>query len=175
MKNKKYVKNLFIRVLLSVILFLVLSIFLNYSDKNILFFKKNFYDKSFNFSGFTKIYQKYFGKALPEAGTLAVNKNNLSYTELNKYHDGVKLAGVGTISPFKSGIVVFIGEKENYGNTVIIQGMDGIDYWYGNITDLAIKLYDYVESDTVIANAKGGELHLLFMKNGTILDFEEFI
>ncbi len=173
--QKKYIKSLFVRVLISIILFLILSIFVNYSDENLLFIKKNFYDKTFNFSGFTKLYNKYFGAILPEANDLVVNKNELNYTEVNTFHNGASLSGVETVSPFKSGIVVFIGEKENYGNTIIIQGMDGIDYWYGNVTDVSIKLYDYIESDTVIANAKENKLYVLFMKNGEVLNFEEFI
>ena len=175
MNHKKYIKSLFIRILTSIILFLVFSIFVNYSDKNLLFFKRNFYDKTFNFSSFTNLYNKYFGKVLPEAEDLVVNKSELNYTEVNTYHSGAVLSGVDSVSPFKSGIVVFLGEKEDYGNTIIIQGMDGIDYWYGNVIDVSIKLYDYIESDTVIANAKENKLYVLFMKNGEVLDFEEFV
>ena len=175
MNHKKYIKSLFIRILLSVIIFLALSIFVNYSDNNLLFFKKNVYDKSFNFSAFTKIYNKYFGKVLPEASDLVVNKNVLVYSDVSTYHDGAVLSEVKSVSPFKSGIVVFIGEKENYGNTIIIQGMDGIDYWYGNVIDVSIKLYDYIESETVIANAKDNKLYVVFMKNGEVLNFEEFV
>lgn len=175
MENKKYIKSLFIRVLISIIIFLVLSIFVNYSDSNLLFFKKNLYDKTLNFSGFTKVYNKYFGKILPEADDLVVNKSELNHSGASTYHDGAVLSDVTSVSPFKSGIVVFIGDKENYGKTVIIQGMDGIDYWYGNLTDISIKLYDYIESDTIIANTKNNKLYVLFMKSGEVLDFEEFI
>ncbi|MDD4188244.1 MAG: M23 family metallopeptidase [Bacilli bacterium] len=175
MIHKKYIKSLLIRILLSIIIFLALSIFVNYSDNNLLFFKKNVYDKSLNFSNFTKIYNKYFGKVLPEAEDLVVNKSTLTYSDVNAYHNGAVLSDVKSVSPFKSGIVVFIGEKDNYGNTIIIQGMDGIDYWYGNVTDISIKLYDYVESDMVIANATSNKLYVLFMKNGEVLNFEEFI
>ena len=175
MKQKKYIKSLVIRGLLSIVLFLALSIFINYSDKNLLFFKKNIYDKTLNFSVFANAYQKYFGKVLPDARVLAVNKSSMEYTEFNKFHDGASLMGVKAVSPFKSGIVVFIGEKENYGNTIIIQGMDGIDYWYGNVEDVAVKLYDYLESDTIIANAKGNVLYVVFTKNGEVLDFEEYL
>ncbi len=175
MKHKKYIKSLFIRVLLSIILFLAISIFVNYSDENLLFFKKHFYDKNLNFSRITKIYNNYFGTVLPKAEEITVNKNKLSYTEVKEYEEGALLTGVSSVSPFKSGIVVFIGEKEKYGNTIIIQGMDGIDYWYGNVTDISIKIYDYLESDTVIANAIEGNLYIVFKKNGEVLNFEEFI
>ncbi|MDD2504905.1 MAG: M23 family metallopeptidase [Bacilli bacterium] len=172
---KNYIKSLFIRILISIIIFLTISIFINYNDKCFLFFKKNIYDKTLNFSSFTNIYNKYFGAILPEAEDLKVNKNELIYKEANIFHDGAVLSGVSSVSPFKSGIVVFIGEKENYGETIIIQGMDGIDYWYGNLSDISIKLYDYIESNTVIANAKDNNLYVVFIKKGQVLDFEEFI
>ena len=71
--------------------------------------------------------------------------------------------------------MVFIGEKEEYGNTIIIQGMDEIDYWYSNVENINVKLYDYVESDNIIANTKNNTLYVLFMKNGEVLNYEEYI
>lgn len=175
MKHKKYIKSLFVRVLISIILFLSISIYVNYSDKNLLLFKKNIYDNTFNFSKINKVYNKYFGDVLPDADLSMVSKDNLVYKEAQAYKDGVLLTGVNNISLFKSGIVVFIGEKEHYGNTIIVQGMDGIDYWYGNVSDVNVKLYDYIESDTIIANVKDGNLYVVFIKNGEVLNFEEFI
>ena len=175
MKNKKYIKGLLIRGLLALILFLSLSIYLNYNDQNVLFFKRNFYDKALNFSTFNNLYQRWFGSPLPDPDTLAVSNNIMGYTEVNSFHDGAALKGVNTVTPFKSGIVVFVGEKDHFGHTIIIQGMDGIDYWYGNVTDVAVKIYDYIQSDKIIANAKDNKLYILFMKNGEVLDFEEFI
>ena len=175
MENKKYIKKLFIRVLICIVLFMSISIFVNYSDKNLLFFKKNFFDKTLNFSAINNLYRKYFGSPLPDSGALKVGKNNLNYSSHEKYHEGAKLIGINAVSPIKSGIVVFIGQKENFGNTVIIQGMDGIDYWYGNVEDVSVKLYDYIESNNVIANTKNKTLYVMFMKNGVVLDFEEYI
>ena len=114
-------------------------------------------------------------QSFTKAEELVVNKSEMQYTEANTFYDGAVLSGVTTVSPFKSGIVVYIGEKENYGNTIIIQGMDGIDYWYGNVEDINVKLYDYIEANTVIANTTDNKLYVLFMKNGEVLDFEEFI
>ena len=173
--DKKFIKKILIRVLLSIVLFLAISIFINYSDANLLFFKRNIYDKSFSFSTFNNLYKRYFGEVLPDSNIAMVSRNILTYSEANKFHDGAKLSDVSVVTPFKSGIVVFIGEKETYGNTIIIQGMDGIDYWYANVENVAVKIYDYIESDNIIASAKNNELYILFMKNGEVLDFEEFI
>ncbi len=176
MKNKKYIKSLIIRVLISIILFLGISIFVKISDKNLLLFKNNVYDKSFKFSKISSLYNKYFGDVLPPVKENVVNANKtINYKEVNTYKDGAVLTGVDAVYPYKSGIVVFTGEKEDYGNTIIIQGMDGIDYWYGNITDVNVKLYDYVESDNIIGNAKDKKLYVLFMKNGELLKYEEYI
>ena len=175
MIDKKYIKNLVVRILLSIILFLTLSIFINYSDQNLLFFRRHVYDQTFNFSGFNRFWGRWFGRTLPEDGVLPVNRNVLTFDSAEAFYDGAKLEGVNTIFPFKSGIVVFIGERENYGQTIIIQGMNGIDYWYGNVTNINVKLYDYVSAGSIIANAEDNTLFVVFKKNGEVLDFEEFI
>jgi murein DD-endopeptidase MepM/ murein hydrolase activator NlpD len=122
------------------------------------------------------MYQRFFGSPLPKDKSVPViNITNLSYVSAEAFYDGVKLTGVDAILPFKSGVVVFVGEKENYGTTIIIQGMDGIDYWYANVTDIAVKLYDYIASDQAIASAKDNILYLVFKKADEVLDFEEYI
>ena len=45
----------------------------------------------------------------------------------------------------ESGVVVFIGEKEGYGNTIIVEQVNGVDVYYSNINPSNIKLYDYIE------------------------------
>ena len=177
MEKKKYIKNLFIRILLSIILFLGISIFVNYSDDNLLFFKNNFYDKTIKFTKISNLYEKYLGGIInkPNPEKIMNVSKELSFSESHAFKDGVELMGVSAVYPLKSGIVVFIGEKEDYGDTIIIQGMDGIDYWYGNVTNQSIKLYDYVESDTIIGEADEQKLYLLFMREGQILNYEDFI
>ena len=39
----------------------------------------------------------------------------------------------------KSGIVVYIGEKEEYGNTLVLEQEDGIDVFYSNIETSGIS------------------------------------
>ena len=68
----------------------------------------------------------------------------------------------------------YIGEKEEYGNTVIIQQIDGIDVWYGNISNTSIKLYDYVEKGNLLGECSN-ELYLVFKKDGNRLDYENRI
>ena len=74
----------------------------------------------------------------------------------------------------ESGVVVFIGEKENYKNTIIVERVDGVDVFYGNIKTNNIKLYDYVEKGELLGEANN-ELYLVFQKDGVYLDYKEYI
>ena len=143
----------------SIILFLLISVFVNYSNKNLLVFKKYAYDQNLKFTKITKLYNKYFGKVLKEVKDTPVSDTRITYTGVS----------------YKSGIVVFIGDKDEYGKTIIIQGMDGVDYWYSNVSDVNVKLYDYVSSSTIIANTKDNVLYVVFMRDGKSLDYEEYI
>lgn len=178
--GKKYIKRLFTRVLLAIILFLVSSIYINYSDKNLLTYKKYFYNQTFNFVYINKFYDKYLGNLLPikkEKVEVSVMNDELNIKNKNKYYDGVKLE-VGenqTIKSKVSGIVVYLGEKENFGNTIIIQGSDGIDYWYGNLENISVKLYDYVEQDYILGNNLDNYFYMAFAKNGEYLNYEDFV
>ena len=153
----------------SIILFLLISVFVNYSNKNLLVFKKYAYDQNLKFTKITKLYNKYFGKVLKEVKETPVSDTKITYTDVSSYKDGAKLSEVGAIYPYKS------GDKDEYGKTIIIQGMDGVDYWYSNVSDINVKLYDYVSSSTVIANAKDSVLYVVFMRDGKSLDYEEYI
>jgi len=72
------------------------------------------------------------------------------------------------------GMVVFVGEKENYGKTVIVENLDGVDFWYGNIASTSLKLYDYIEKGSLIGEVNN-ELYMIFSKDGKYLNYEEYI
>lgn len=176
---KKYIKSFVTRSLVCVILFLLISIVCNFSDKNLLWFKNNIYDNNINFTFFNKIYKKYINKYLPFDlyDEKIVMSDKFIYSDKEKYLSGVKL-NVGKNYNMKSlcgGIVVYIGDKEGLGNTVIIQGTDGVDYWYSNLDNLSIKLYDYIEKDVLIGNTKDEYVYLNFLKDGKYLDYEKYI
>ena len=79
------------------------------------------------------------------------------------------------VPTLESGIVVFIGEKEGYGSTVIIEQVDGIDVWYSNIKANNIKMYDYIEKGSLIGEVKGKKLYMVFQKDGAFLDYKKYI
>ena len=108
--------------------------------------------------------------------TISVNKTPNDIQNVVKYYDGVmaeKESG-SVIEALNSGIVVFVGEKENYGNVVIIQGIDGVDVWYGNIDNVNVSLYDYVEKNTILGSAKENHIYFVVQKDGQYLDYEEY-
>lgn len=49
------------------------------------------------------------------------------------------------IEVVKEGWVVFVGEKEGLGQTIVIDHRNGEESWYGNLQDIQILLYDWVD------------------------------
>ena len=101
----------------------------------------------------------------------------MSFQKINRYKDGVELI-VNTnylVPVIESGIVVYIGEKEDYGYTVIVEQVNGIDVFYSNINPIDIKIYDYVEKGTLLGETKNNNLYLVFQKNGAYLDYKKYI
>jgi len=177
----KYIKNFITRTLICISLFLVLAIFcksnIEYKD----YIYKNLYEKNISFTTIKKFYSDYLGGVSILDGftndTKPVFSEKLTYLNTSKYYDGVKLEVYNNylVPVIESGLVVFIGEKENYGNVIIIQGMDGVDIWYGNMSTTSVKLYDYIESGDLLGETLTNNLYLVYSKDGNYLDYEEYL
>ena len=142
-----------------------------------LLYKKEIFDKNFPFTKVKKEYEKLFGTPLPvKKETMTVFKDNLIYKESRPYFDGTSFTvnNKSLVNNLTSGVVVFIGNKDNYGNTVIIQGVDGYDIWYGNIENVSVKLYDYVEQNSVLGNTISDKLYLVIQKNNKFINYDEY-
>lgn len=178
---KKSVKSFITRVLITVIIFLVGMILIKKDNnvKNIIL--ENVYDKNFEFTKIKDMYQKYFGNILSidqlAVKEQAVFREKLSYKKANTYLDGVKLTVDENymVPILESGIVIFIGEKEGYGNTVVVEQVDGVDVYYSNISTDGIQLYDYVEKGSLLGEAKNKKLYLVFQKDGKFLNYQDYI
>ena len=137
------------------------------------------YTDNISVAPLNKLYKKYFGN-----NTLLDNKlivkpvfnEKLIYSKKEKYKDGLKLSVDNNylIPCINEGLVIFSGKKEGYGNVVIVQQVDGIDVWYGNLNNINVKLYDYIEKGSLIGNCSDS-MYLVFYKNGEILDYESKI
>lgn len=179
--NNILIKWLF-KLFIVIIITLITMIILKTSDKIKKDFYKYVYTTNFSFTTINKEYQKLFGTPIPFQNLLkkpveTVFEEKLIYKSSNLYKDGVKLEVDNNylVPIIESGLVVFIGEKEDYGNVVIIQGMNGIDTWYGNVEEVNVKLYDYVSKGTLLGNTKDSTLYLLFQKEGKILNYKDHL
>ncbi len=170
----KFLKKLFTRVFICGILVLTVLIICNLSDTTKALIKKELFQTDFNFSKITKLYNNLFNKK-DDSEKVSLN-NGITYEGYEDYLDGVSLNTTegDSISLLESGIVVYIGQKDGYGNTIIVQQSNGVDVWYGNVDNVSINLYDYVNKGTAVATSKDN-LYLLFQKDGEYLDYKEFI
>ena len=175
----KYAKNLISRVLITVIFVLGSIIFTNVSDDNKALYQKYVLEDSLEFTKINELYQRIFGdvditkKDNPDSEVVF---GDVTYTNIEPFKNGVKLTVDmnEAISVITSGIVVFIGEKEDLGNTIIIQGNDGVDIWYSNITENDIKVYDYVEAGNILGSSNSENIYITINKDGEFINYEEY-
>lgn len=178
----KYVRGLLIRCMALVAIFLIMAIFCKSNQVFKDYIITNVYTKNIKFTKVKNLYTKYLGGIVPleklsKEITTPVFKEQLEYTNLAKYYDGVKLeVGNNYLVPIiTSGMVVFIGDKDNYGKTIIIEGIDGIDIWYGNMETINASLYDYVEAGSLLGTVKDNNLFLIYEKDNQYLDYNEYL
>ena len=173
-------KNIVLRVLITILVTLILLIGFKMNNN----FKKTFYhyvyEENFPFSVVKNFLQEKFGTSLTFDKIVTdeeVFNEKLSYKNKSLYHDGVKLtvSSEYMIPSLESGIVVYIGEKENYKQVVIVQQMNGVDVWYGNIKQANVKLYDYVEKGSLIGQVDNKTLYLVFQKEGKFVDYQSYL
>ncbi|MBQ2639446.1 MAG: M23 family metallopeptidase [Bacilli bacterium] len=178
---KESVKVFINKVLITILIFLVGMILVkdNSKFKNIII--TNVYEKNFKFTKVKNLYEKYFGRILSVDKIVSADEKvfseKLSYQSKSKYKNGVKLSvrDKYMVPSLESGIVVFMGEKEGYGNTIIVEQINGVDVYYSNINPSNIKLYDYIEKGKLLGEVKDNKLYLVFQKDGKYLDYKKYI
>ena len=176
-----YLKNFIIRSLVVIVLFLSIAILCknNTTYKDIIY--KNIYENNLSFTTFKNFYQEHLGgisfldKVVEDVKP--VFNEELTYNSISKYYDGASLEVEKNylVPVIESGIVVYIGEKENYGNVIIIQGMDSVDISYSNMKTTSVKLYDYIEKGDLLGEVNGTNLYLVYSKDGNILNYEDYL
>ena len=177
---KKSIKKQLSKFLLTILLFLTGMIFLkqNPTEKDKL--REIIYEKSLPFASVKKQYEKYFGEILSvdkkSTEIVPVLKEKLAFQKVEPYKNGAKLSVSNNymVPILESGVVIYIGEKEALGHTIIVEQTNGIDTYYSNISS-DIKLYDYVEKGEIIGEAINNRLFLIFQKDGEYLDYKEYI
>lgn len=105
-----------------------------------------------------------------DSGVSKVNKDVLDYHDISSYKDGaiinLKQEAVLNLS---SGVVVSKGKNNEFDRYVIIKNSDGIEYYYGNLIDLNVGLYDYVDVNEFIGISNNNNL-ILKIKDKDYID-----
>lgn len=180
-KLQSYLSNLFSKFLLSII-FLMLSVILIKSNNNIRkFYQEDILTKQINFTKFNNLYTKYFGNILPDytvpnVPTQIASNTEFDYTNGTPYLNGTKLETTENypVPIITSGIIVFLGNKDDLGPTCIIQGVDGVDIWYSHIDISSLNLYDYVTEGKILAPTESNYFYLTIDSNGTYLTYDTY-
>lgn len=165
--------NFITKTLVTLIFVFLILIVSNFSDEVKTKIKDSLFSKTFNFSIANNIYSKF-------TDIFDSNKTQEVFEEIEeeqivKYKDGVMITNNSNdVSLIYSGIVTYIGDNEDYGNTVIVQGSNGIDVWYGNIETVNVKIYDYVEMGSILGS-KNESYYVVLQKNKQFLDYNETI
>ena len=164
-------------------LFLIINLILIRSNNSI---KNKFYhyvyESNISFANINNWYTKIFGSPIPfknlvKDTTKTVFNEKLKYSAKEAYLDGVKLTVEDNylIPVLETGMVTYIGQKEGYGNTIIIEQVDGLSLWYGNIDKENVKIYDYIEKGALLGEGKSNTLYLVYKKDGNVLNYNDYL
>ena len=180
MKKNNIGTIFFMKLLISIIITLIILIIIKSSNNFKNDFYKHIYGNNISFTYIKALYNKYIGDSdiLDKVvKTETVFNEKLTYKKENSYKDGVALTVDNNymIPTLESGVIVFIGEKEEYGKTIIIEQINGIEVFYANIEPINLKLYDYIEKGSLLGEAKNNKLYLVFSKDGKYLNYKDYI
>ena len=171
-KEKRSPLKTALNKLFTIIIFCMLVVIIsNHSPK----FKSFIVDKVLN----STIDFSFVNRFLNKATNVFNNKTETTVPvskeikESVKYKDGLKyiIGEDEEVIVQNSGIVTFIGKKDGYNNTIIVQQSNGYYAWYGNVKE-SVKLYDYVEKGSVIGSASD-EYYYVLLKDDEPIDLDE--
>lgn len=141
--------------------------------------KTHVYMDNFSFAQIENWYNKYIGGIFSsnDDEVTQVFSGTIPYTSLEPYYDGVRLkvSSGSVVESLLSGIIVSIGETERYGNTIVVEQVDGVSVWYGNVDVSDVKLYDYVEKGQILGMSRSEDLYLVLMKDGAYLNYQDYV
>ena len=141
--------------------------------------KTHVYMDNFSFAQIENWYNKYIGGIFSsnDDEVTQVFSGTIPYTSLEPYYDGVRLkvSSGSVVESLLSGIIVSIGETEHYGNTIVVEQVDGVSVWYGNVDVSDVKLYDYVEKGQILGMSRSKDLYLVLMKDGAYLNYQDYV
>lgn len=177
----KFLFTILIKSLIVVLLFLSSMIFIRQNDKNKKIFKEKVYNNSLSFAKIYNLYSKYLGDALPFKDTIKddtkkVSNEKITYSSIKKEGDDYLLVVPSnyTLQSIKSGIVIEVKKDNKYKNIVKIQDKSGVNITYKNLSEVEVKLYDYVEKGEILGSTSD-KLYINFEKYGKYLSYEKYL
>lgn len=179
--TSKFIYSILVKTLIVVVLFLASLIYIKQSNKNKNNFKNVVYNNSLSFAKIYNVYKKYLGDVIPfknifKDNTKLVSSEKLTYKSITKKDNGylLSISNNYTVSSITSGIVIENKKDSNYINMITVQDKNGLNITYGILTDINIKLYDYIEKGEIIGVASD-KLYLSFKKDNKYLSYEEVL
>ena len=169
--------------LICIIIFLILGIIskksINYKD----LIHNKLYEESISFTKFENLYNKYLGGIFPienintNPKTEPVFSDQLTYQSISSYQNGAKLIVSQNylIPSQENGIITYIGEKEHYGNVIILETNNNLNIWYGNVCNSNLKLYDHLTKGDIIGESCTNELYLVYKQDNEVLDYKQYL
>lgn len=169
-------KEVFIfKILASACLVLIVAILLRSpSEKaeNAQNFIKHTMEREFQFAAVSGWYEKQFGKPLAllpidkaeETGDQQMTEEDSEYAlpasgkivedfGANGQRVMIETRRGAGVEAMDEGLIHFVGMKEGFGKTVIIQHADKSETWYGNLDEIDVKLYEYISKGTKVGTA----------------------
>ena len=175
----KFLFTILIKSLIVVLLFLSSMIFIRQNDKNKNIFKEKVYNNSLSFAKIYNLYSKYLGDALPFKDTIKddtkkVSNEKITYSSIKKEGDDYLLVVPSnyTLQSIKSGIVIEVKKDNKYKNIVKIQDKSGVNITYKNLSEVEVKLYDYVEKGEILGSTSD-KLYIKGKDNYTVISTDK--
>lgn len=179
-KENSLIRNFLIKVLISLLLFLsfLIGIKKDKNFKNIIY--EHIYNNNISFAKLSTMYNNAFGSIFPiktpTDEIVMVFDDKLNYKSINTYKNGFILNLNNNLVPnIVNGMIVFIGNKDDYGKTVIVETEDKTQIWYSNLDITNLMIYDYIKKGDIVGEARDNKLIMVFQKDGEYLDYKEFI
>ena len=184
MKESKYYRNKIAKkkvsdsswltkLLLSIIILLCSLIVCNFDSDIREEFTSEVLEKNLNFGLYNEYYKKYISKQDEVVEVSNVVEEVNEYEEVDGRYKFKQDAESPVIS-LTPGIIVFNGTKEELGNTIIVQGNDGVDIWYSGVTLSGFSIYDYISKGDIIGSSNGDNILVSIVKDGELLKYEEY-
>lgn len=165
----KAISKLLISIIFTLSILILFKKDINFKEK----FYENVYKDNISFAYLNNLYNKYLGDIL-NINEVKVFGEKLNYSKITPYLDGVLLTlDDYIVTNIEEGIVTYIGRDDNYNNYITVEDINGIKITYGNLDNINVSIYDYLDKNSLIGNSE--ILYLSFTRDGNVLNYEEYI